>query len=545
MIRIEERRRIRKEKERGIELDLETPRSISCIHGPPLCFRRRHPRHLRMNLFFPQSPGRTHDRLRPSNRRPRARPDHPRRCSGVRRPGARPALTQLPLGAIKPAGWLKEQLEHPGRRPRRPPRRVLARHQGLAPGSAARPRAGSATPYWLDGVVPLAYLLDDPALKAKVKRYVDYILDHQTARRLARPRRRQRPEAQALRRLAAVRPVQGADPVPGGHRRPPRHPGDAQGVQEDRRGHRPRSRSIAGPASAAPTSSSASTGSTTGPATRACSTWPTRSHRQSYDWRSHFEHFDSYREKSTKFGLDNHGVNTGMGLKFGGRPLPPIGRPEGPRRHLPHARHARHVPRPGHRHLHLRRALAGRSPSQGTELCTVAEAMYSLELLAGITGDAAARRPPGEARLQRLPGDVQEGHERRTSTTSRPTRSSARSRTRTSTRATGPTRTSTAWSRTSAAARPTCTRAGPSSRRTSGRSRPTAGWRRWRYAPCVVETTVDGKPVKVEVETDYPFSDRVDDRGRRSPEQMTLPLRIRIPGWCETTGSSHGQGFDD
>ena len=31
--------------------------------------------------------------------------------------------------------------------------------------------------------------------------------------------------------------------------------------------------------------------------------------------------------------------------------------------------------------------LAGRSPSQGTELCTVVEAMYSLEVLAAILGD--------------------------------------------------------------------------------------------------------------------------------------------------------------
>ena len=32
--------------------------------------------------------------------------------------------------------------------------------------------------------------------------------------------------------------------------------------------------------------------------------------------------------------------------------------------------------------------LAGRSPSQGTELCTVVEAMYSLEVAAAIIGDA-------------------------------------------------------------------------------------------------------------------------------------------------------------
>ena len=34
-------------------------------------------------------------------------------------------------------------------------------------------------PYWLDGLVPLAYLLDDPALEAKVKKAIGYILDHQ------------------------------------------------------------------------------------------------------------------------------------------------------------------------------------------------------------------------------------------------------------------------------------------------------------------------------------------------------------------------------
>ena len=35
------------------------------------------------------------------------------------------------------------------------------------------------TPYWLDGVVPLAYLLDDPKLKSKVLKYIQWTLDHQ------------------------------------------------------------------------------------------------------------------------------------------------------------------------------------------------------------------------------------------------------------------------------------------------------------------------------------------------------------------------------
>ncbi|TDD12447.1 hypothetical protein E1218_35360, partial [Kribbella turkmenica] len=36
-------------------------------------------------------------------------------------------------------------------------------------------------PYWLDGITGIAYLLDDDRLKAKVRRWVDHILEHQHA----------------------------------------------------------------------------------------------------------------------------------------------------------------------------------------------------------------------------------------------------------------------------------------------------------------------------------------------------------------------------
>ncbi|MFB3906574.1 MAG: beta-L-arabinofuranosidase domain-containing protein [Acidobacteriota bacterium] len=84
----------------------------------------------------------------------------------------------LPLGSIKPAGWLKNQL------------RIQAdglsghldefwpdiKDSGWIGGKA---EGWERAPYWLDGVIPLAYLLDDPGLKAKVLRYVDYALTHQ------------------------------------------------------------------------------------------------------------------------------------------------------------------------------------------------------------------------------------------------------------------------------------------------------------------------------------------------------------------------------
>lgn len=38
-----------------------------------------------------------------------------------------------------------------------------------------------AAPYWFNGVVPLAFQLNDPVLKAQAKSFLDYIITHQQA----------------------------------------------------------------------------------------------------------------------------------------------------------------------------------------------------------------------------------------------------------------------------------------------------------------------------------------------------------------------------
>jgi hypothetical protein len=90
------------------------------------------------------------------------------------------ALEPLPLGAIRPLGWLRRQLEIQ--------RDGLSGHlDEFWPDVAASGWIGGDAegwergPYWLDGVVPLAVLLGDEALLAKVHRWVDYILTHQHA----------------------------------------------------------------------------------------------------------------------------------------------------------------------------------------------------------------------------------------------------------------------------------------------------------------------------------------------------------------------------
>ena len=89
-----------------------------------------------------------------------------------------PAFIPLRLGAIQPRGWLAQQL------------RIqaegisgnldtfwpdIADSQWFGGNSESWERA----PYWLDGLIPLAYVLNEPKLIAKVNLYMDYILSHQ------------------------------------------------------------------------------------------------------------------------------------------------------------------------------------------------------------------------------------------------------------------------------------------------------------------------------------------------------------------------------
>jgi hypothetical protein len=89
-----------------------------------------------------------------------------------------PAFRPLPLGSVRPEGWLLRQL------------RVQA--DGLSghldefwPDVKQSRWFGGETegweraPYWLDGVIPLAWLVDDKPLKNRISSYVDFIVAHQ------------------------------------------------------------------------------------------------------------------------------------------------------------------------------------------------------------------------------------------------------------------------------------------------------------------------------------------------------------------------------
>lgn len=92
---------------------------------------------------------------------------------------AKPYL-ELPLGAIKPQSWLLDQLVRmkngmTGHLDEVYPE-VLGARNGWLGGDGDGWERG---PYWIDGLLPLAHILDDPELKDKVQPWIEWTLNNQ------------------------------------------------------------------------------------------------------------------------------------------------------------------------------------------------------------------------------------------------------------------------------------------------------------------------------------------------------------------------------
>ena len=109
-----------------------------------------------------------------------AKPSHP--TAGIARPGGLHPLVfhPIPLKSLRPEGWLARQL--------RIQAEGLTGHldefwpdvkdsQWFGGGADGWERA----PYWLDGALPLAWLIEDKPLKNRITGYIDYILSNQRA----------------------------------------------------------------------------------------------------------------------------------------------------------------------------------------------------------------------------------------------------------------------------------------------------------------------------------------------------------------------------
>jgi hypothetical protein len=86
----------------------------------------------------------------------------------------------LPVGAVRPKGWLRRQLQIQadgltGHLDEFWP--DVGSNSGWLGGSGESWERG---PYFVDGLVPLAYLLEDPRLIAKAKQWIEWTVTHQT-----------------------------------------------------------------------------------------------------------------------------------------------------------------------------------------------------------------------------------------------------------------------------------------------------------------------------------------------------------------------------
>ena len=327
-----------------------------------------------------------------------------------RAPLAPNAFNFLPLGSIRPEGWLKSQLEVQAN--------GLSGHldetwADVGPNSGWLGGTGESWergPYFLDGLVPLAWLLDDARLKAKAQRYIDWTLSHQAASGMIGPSSNDDwwPRIVMLKVLTQYQEVT-ADPrvipvmekyfhyqlaeLP---RRPLRDWGRFRWQDELL--------------------------SVLWLYNRTGSAWlldlAHLLHKQGYDWTAQYANFQYTQRITAEFlkleegnglkdlALATHGVNNGQAVKSGPvwsqvsgaaadraavlKMIAELDRYHG----LPNGMFS------------CDEHLAGRDPSQGSELCTVVEYMFSLEHALAIAGDASLGDRLERLAFNALPGTL-------------------------------------------------------------------------------------------------------------------------------------------
>lgn len=303
---------------------------------------------------------------------------------GMAKELAERAFAPLPLGAVRPAGWLERQL------------RIQAdglsghldefwpdvMHSGWIGGDA---EGWERMPYWLDGVVPLAYLLDDAGLKAKVGKHMDYILEHQHEDGWLGPQQSEGykkrdpwPVFVMLKVLAQYHEATGDERVVPAMRkflwRLQHHLAERPLFDWNKMRWQDLVWSIHWLYERSP------------------EVWllelAETAEEQGYDWLGHFENLP-FKERVGIWQFESHVVNNAMGVKTAAVWRRQTG--EEPLREAAHQALAELDTYHGQATGLFTgdECFAGKNPSQGTELCAVVEYLFSLELLMAQFGDPA------------------------------------------------------------------------------------------------------------------------------------------------------------
>jgi hypothetical protein len=446
------------------------------------------------------------------------------------------AYAPLPLGSIKPAGWLRGQLriQADGLSGRLDEIWPDVKNSAWIGGNGDGWERG---PYWLDGAVPLAFLLDDDKLKAKARRWAEYVLEHQQPDGWLGPIRGKNvrelkptydvwPLAIFLKALTQYQEATN-DPriIPamqkcfrGLDRVLDEKPLDSWKEFADWARYRWADLAL----------------SVDWLYDRIGEGWllelANKLHRQGFDWRVHFARFPD-TEKTVKPRMWNHGVNVAMGLKE-----PAVW--------------YRHSGVTADRDAILEmmatldryhgqatgmytcdEQLAGRNPSQGSELCTVVEYMFSLETAARVLVDPRLGDRLELLAFNALPGTFKSdmcAHQYDQQNNQVVCKIS-KERIYVNN---GPDANIYGLEPNFGCCTANLHQGWPKLASQLWMQSSDGGLMAIAYAPCSVNARVAGKPVRLDVETDYPFADTIKVT-IHTAERVRFPLHLRIPGWTE------------
>jgi hypothetical protein len=172
--------------------------------------------------------------------------------------------------------------------------------------------------------------------------------------------------------------------------------------------------------------------------------------------------------------------------------------------------------------------LAGRSPVQGSELCAVVEYMYSLEVLMSVLGDVELADRLESLAFNALPATISPDmwtHQYDQQVNQAFCKADL-DRVYTSN---GPDANLFGLEPHFGCCTANMHQGWPKLASSAWMRAQSGGLAAMTYVPCVVETEVAGQPVRIVVETNYPFEDQV----RISVESSGIvPLYLRVPGWA-------------
>ncbi len=438
-----------------------------------------------------------------------------------------PTLRPYPLNTIAPQGWLAQQL------------RIQA--DGLSghldqfwpdikesAWIGGKAEGWERMPYWLDGVIPLAWLLGDAPLQQRIRAYVAYIIAHQQADGWLGPRVEEKSsaadlwsQALALKMLVVYHDATGDEQIPGCVERAlrmldrhiDRHPLSHWGqfrwfefliaiwwLYE-----------------------------------RSGAPWlldlAIKLQAQGFNWQAFFQRWPLTKPtEKGRWNFAGHVVNNAMAIKAGALWWRLTGEEA--------ERKAAYTMLAALDQSHGMptgvftgdECLAGTSPIQGTELCAVVETMYSLECLISVLGDPRLADRLEVVAFNALPATfapdmwshqyVQQINQIECSV-----------------------RDNRPWNTNDADANifglaphfGCCTanlsQGWPKFAAQLWMQPSTGGIAAVAYAPSTLTTTIDGVAVAVELQTDYPFRSELTFTVKVD-QPIRFPLLLRIPGWA-------------